>query len=78
MHLCYRLRDRSLLYVERIKNDKFNEIKEEQEANKMRFLRNIKNWLQKLIGSGPGFSAGIDSYKWESKIEILGHFTGGH
>ena len=44
----------------------------------MKLLRNIKNWFQKLIGSGLGFSAGIDSYKWESKIEILGHFSGGH
>jgi hypothetical protein len=75
MHLRYRLRDRSLLYIERIKNDKINE---EQEANKMRLLRNIKKWFHKLIGSGIGFSADIDSYKWESKIEILGHFAGGH
>jgi hypothetical protein len=55
----YQLRDRSLLYVERIKNDKINEIKKEQEVNKMRLLRNIKHWFQKLIGSGIGFSADI-------------------
>ena len=44
----------------------------------MKLLRNIKNWFQKLLGSGLSLSSGIDSYKWESKIEILGHFSGGH
>ena len=44
----------------------------------MRLLRNIKNWFQKFIGLGIGFSTDIDSYKWESKIEIISHFAGGH
>jgi hypothetical protein len=78
MYFRYQLRRLSLLYVERIKNDKINEIRKEQEANKMRLLRSIKKWFHKLIGSGIGFSAGIDSYKWESKIEIISHFAGGH
>lgn len=44
----------------------------------MRTLRHILKWFQKLLGSGLGLSTEIDSYKWESKIEILGHFAGGH
>lgn len=44
----------------------------------MRLLRSIKKWFHKLVGSGIGFSTGIDSYKWESKIEIISHFSGGH
>jgi len=44
----------------------------------MKILRHIQKWFQELFGSGLSLSTGIDSYKWESKIEILGHFSGGH
>jgi len=44
----------------------------------MKMLRYIQKWFQTLLGSGLGLSTEIDSYKWESKIEILGHFSGGH
>jgi hypothetical protein len=48
---------------------------EKQEANDMRVVRFIKEWLQDLWGSGMAISNGLDSHKWESKIEILGNLT---
>jgi hypothetical protein len=42
----------------------------------MRILRYIKKWLRELWVSGMNFPAGIDSHKWESKIEILGNLSG--
>lgn len=55
----------------------------------MKVLRFIQKWLCKLWGSadrhlpegilrtaeGVSLSTGIDSHKWESKIEILGHLS---
>jgi hypothetical protein len=41
----------------------------------MRILRYIKKWLHELWGSGMNFPAGIDSHKWESKIEILANLS---
>jgi len=41
-------------------------------------LKNIKKWLNKLLDSALSLPVGIDSHKWESKIEILGHFQGMH
>jgi len=50
-----------------------------QEAKKkMRTLRNIQKWVKKLMDSGLCLPVEIDSHKWESKIEIFGHFSGGH
>ncbi len=41
----------------------------------MRLVRFIKKWLADLWGSGMSLSTGLDSHKWESKIEILGHLS---
>jgi len=48
----------------------------------MKVLRFIQKWLSKLWGSadrhpaeGVSLSTGIDSHKWESKIEILGNLS---
>ncbi len=41
----------------------------------MRILRLIKRWLEKLCNSGAALSTGIDSHKWETKIEILGNLS---
>jgi hypothetical protein len=38
----------------------------------MRVLRFIQEWLNRLWGPGITLPTGIDSHKWESKIEILG------
>jgi hypothetical protein len=46
-----------------------------QEAIDMRALRFIREWLRDLWGSGMSLSSGLDSHKWESKIEILGNLT---
>jgi len=46
-----------------------------REVSYMRVLRFIQKWLCKLRGSGVSLSAGIDSHKWESKIEILGRLS---
>ena len=40
----------------------------------MKILRNIQKWLLKLMDSGFCVSTGVDSHKWESKIEILRSF----
>lgn len=42
----------------------------------MRVLRFLKRCLQALLGSGPDVSGRLDSHKWESKMEILGHLHG--
>lgn len=44
----------------------------------MRVIRNIQKWLKKLLDPGLSLPTGIDSHKWESKIEILHNFSGGH
>jgi len=41
----------------------------------MRALRIIKKWLHKLWGSGATLASGLDSHKWESKIEILANLS---
>jgi hypothetical protein len=41
----------------------------------MRVLRLIQKWLRRLWGSGGTLTTAIDSHKWESKIEILGHLS---
>jgi len=41
----------------------------------MRILRHIGKWLYELLCSDLGLSTGIDSHKWESKIEILGRIS---
>ena len=48
---------------------------DKQEASDMRLVRFIKEWLSDLWGSGLSLSTGLDSHKWESKIEILGHLS---
>ncbi|MHC4742590.1 MAG: hypothetical protein ACYS8Z_11800 [Planctomycetota bacterium] len=42
----------------------------------MRVLRFLKRCLEALLGCGLDVSSGIDSHKWESKMEILGHLHG--
>ena len=44
----------------------------------MRVIRNIQKWLKKLVNPGLSLPVGIDTHKWESKIEILRNFSGGH
>ena len=46
-----------------------------QEVCDMRILRHIGKWLYELLCSDMGLSTGIDSHKWESKIEILGRIS---
>ena len=46
-----------------------------QEVCDMRILRFIRKWLYELLCSDLGLPAGIDSHKWESKIEILGRIS---
>jgi hypothetical protein len=41
----------------------------------MRVLRLIKRWLEKLFNSDLSLPTGIDSHKWETKIEILGNLS---
>ncbi|MHC4430559.1 MAG: hypothetical protein ACYTBS_11820 [Planctomycetota bacterium] len=41
----------------------------------MRLVRIITKWLSSLWGTGTSLSTGLDSHKWESKIEILGHLS---
>jgi hypothetical protein len=38
----------------------------------MKVLRCINKWLHKFLDSNSSMPAGIDSHKWDSKIEILG------
>jgi hypothetical protein len=41
----------------------------------MKVLRFIQKWLGKLWGLDMSLSTGIDSHRWESKIEILGRLS---
>ncbi len=41
----------------------------------MKALRFIQEWLHRLLSFDASLSAGIDSHKWESKIEILGNLS---
>jgi hypothetical protein len=41
----------------------------------MKVLRFIRKWLHRLFSFAPNISAGIDSHRWESKIEILGNLS---
>lgn len=38
----------------------------------MKTLRSIQKWLRRLLSFDVDLLAGIDSHRWESKIEILG------
>ena len=38
----------------------------------MKALQFIRKWLHRLLSFDASLSAGIDSHRWESKIEILG------
>ncbi len=38
----------------------------------MKVLRHINKWLQKFWEPNVSMPRGIDSHKWDSKIEILG------
>ncbi|MHC4640931.1 MAG: hypothetical protein ACYS32_04745 [Planctomycetota bacterium] len=40
----------------------------------MKTLRSIYKWLHELLGPPLSSSAGIDTHKWESKIEIMRFF----
>lgn len=44
----------------------------------MRRIRYILSWLKKTFFSDTDFQIGIDSHRWESKIEIYGHCLGCH
>ncbi len=48
---------------------------DKQEAGNMRLVRYIKEWLSDLWSAGLSLPTGLDSHKWESKIEILGHLS---
>ncbi|MHC4679988.1 MAG: hypothetical protein ACYTEK_14960 [Planctomycetota bacterium] len=43
----------------------------------MKALRLIRKWWQSLWGLDASVSAGIDSHRWESKIEILASVSHG-
>ena len=38
----------------------------------MKVFRSINKWLNKFWNSNTSMPSGIDSHKWDSKIEILG------
>jgi hypothetical protein len=44
----------------------------------MKALRYILKWLHSLLGLEAGLSTGIDSHKWESKIEIMTNLSCKH
>ncbi len=44
----------------------------------MKALRYIIKWLHSLLGLETSLSAGIDSHKWESKIEIITNLSCRH
>jgi hypothetical protein len=44
----------------------------------MKALRYILKWLHGLWGLDEGLSNGIDSHKWESKIEIMTNLSCRH
>ena len=39
----------------------------------MRLVRFIKEWLSDIFNAGMSLSTDLDSHKWESKIENIGH-----
>ncbi len=41
----------------------------------MKVLRCISRWLHKFRDSNMGIPTGIDSHKWNSKMEILGSLS---
>jgi hypothetical protein len=41
----------------------------------MKVLRYINKWLHKFWDSNMNMPVGIDSHKWDSKIEILGSLS---
>ncbi len=44
----------------------------------MKALRYILKWLHSLLGLEASLSTGIDSHKWESKIEIMTNLSCRH
>jgi hypothetical protein len=38
----------------------------------MKVLRYVNKWLHKILEPNMSMTGGIDSHKWDSKIEILG------
>jgi len=44
----------------------------------MKALRYILEWLHRMLGPEAGLSTGIDSHKWESKIEIMTNLSCRH
>ena len=44
----------------------------------MKALRYIIKWLHGLLGLEVSLSTGIDSHKWESKIEIMTNLSCRH
>ncbi|MHC4353681.1 MAG: hypothetical protein ACYTE3_18740 [Planctomycetota bacterium] len=41
----------------------------------MKLVRFIKEWLHDIWTAGVSLSTGLDSHKWESKLEIWGHLS---
>jgi hypothetical protein len=41
----------------------------------MKLVRFIKEWLHDIWTAGMSLSTSLDSHKWESKLEILGHLS---
>ena len=41
----------------------------------MKVLRNINKWLNKFWNPNTNVPGGIDSHKWDNKIEILGSLS---
>ena len=44
----------------------------------MRLVRFIRQWLRDVWEAGLNLSAGPDSHKWETKIEIMGNLSPRH
>jgi hypothetical protein len=49
----------------------------DREGYPMKTLRMIVRWLHDVLAPGMGFSYGIDTHRWESKMEVLRHLSGG-
>ncbi len=41
----------------------------------MKLVRFIIEWLHDVLTAGMSPSTGLDSHKWESKLEIWGHLS---
>ena len=41
----------------------------------MKLVRFIIEWLRDILSPGINLSSGLDSHKWESKLEIWGHLS---